>query len=92
LTPNESRLSGGRVSPPSAQHLPYPQVSSPSEPPPGVARPLQALVRQNAPRDALKRVAECRNLYQASASLGFRGADSRMACASILNGALLPRL
>ena len=43
--PNESRLSGGRASPPSAQHLPYPQVSSPSEPPPGVARPLQAPVR-----------------------------------------------
>ena len=46
LLPNESRLSGGRLSPPSAQHLPYPQVSSPSEPSAGVARPLQALVRQ----------------------------------------------
>ena len=44
--PNESRLSGGRLRPPCAQHLPYPQVSSPSEPPPGVARPLQALARQ----------------------------------------------
>ena len=52
LLPNESRLSGGRVSPPSAQHLPYPQVSSPSAPPPGGARTLQALVRQRHGQDS----------------------------------------
>ncbi len=36
--PNEFRLSGGRLSPPGAQHLHYPQVSLPSETLPGVAR------------------------------------------------------
>ena len=41
---NESRLSGGRVSPPSAQHLPYPQVSRRASGRPR-SPPLQALVR-----------------------------------------------
>ena len=49
LPPNESRLSGGRLSPPSAQHLPYPQVSSPSEPPARGARRCRRWLGGNLP-------------------------------------------
>ena len=55
-----------------------------------VARPLQALVRQNAPRDALKRGSEGRSLDQAPVSLGCRGADSRLLGGSIESRALPP--
>ena len=60
LPPNELRLSGGRLGPPSAQHSPRPHVSSPSEPSARGARRCRRglggtrLLREKAPDLACK--------------------------------------